>query len=201
MKVSVLALAAAAALPTIASAEPYFVGRLGYARADIPLGAPYNGFINDNAPVLGLDVGLGFGEKWAGELGYSTYGSLDGLATPCAPGVSCTATSTAVGGNDQDVVDVALVRRFAIGNVQLYGKAGYYRANIKTNLDLPGADFTEDGALLGIGVRWYLDSPWHVSLEAKRFDDNVSQISVGFGWGLGGKEREPDRVDVSEPSP
>jgi hypothetical protein len=187
----------------MASAEPYVVGRLGYARADIPLGAPYNGLIDDSAPVLGIDVGLGFGEKWAGELGYSTYGSLDGLATPCAVGAVCSPVSTEITGNDQDVADIAIVRRFAIGDVQLYGKIGYYRAEIKTNLDLPGADFTESGALLGIGVRWYLDSPWHVTLEGKRFDDNVSQISVGFGWGLGGGEREPDPepADVGERSP
>ena len=199
MKVSLLALAAFATLPASAWSEPYVVGRLGYARTDIPLGAPYNGIIDDNGPVIGFDVGLGFGEKWAGELGYSTYGSLDGLATPCTPGVVCTTTD--VSGNDQDVIDVALVRRFVIGNVQLYGKAGYYRADIKTNIDLPDADFTQDGAVLGIGARWFLDSPWHVTLEAKRFDDNVSQISFGFGWGLGRDEREPERGDVSNSSP
>jgi len=137
MKASLVALTAFTAFPVIASAEPYVVARLGYAQTDIPLGAPYNGIVHDNAPVLGLDVGLGFDDKWAAEFGYSTYGSLDGLATPCAPGLVC--TTTEVSGNDQDVIDVAL--------------------------------------------------------EAKRFDDNVSQISVGFGWGLGRNER-----DVNEAS-
>jgi hypothetical protein len=189
-------------MPAIGWAQPYVVGQIGYANAEIPLGAPYNGVVDDSAPMLGVDVGLGFGEKWAGELGFTTYGSFDGLATPCAQGAVCDPISTEVTGNDQNVVDVAIVRRFMIGDVRLFGKAGYYRAKIKTNIALPGADFTTDGVLLGIGARWYFDSPWHVTLEAERFDDNVSQVSVGFGWGLGGSDRdEPGSGDPSEPGP
>jgi hypothetical protein len=201
MRVLVFALTAAVVVPAVGSAQLYVGGQIGYANAEFPLGAPYNGVVDDSAPMLGVDVGLGFGEKWAGEIGFSTYGSLDGLATPCGPGVVCNATSTEVTGNDQSIVDVAIVRRFMIGDVRLFGKAGYYRAKIKTNVG-SGADFTPDGALLGIGARWYFDSPWHVTLEAERFDDNVSQISVGFGWGLGGSDRaEPRTRDAGEPRP
>jgi hypothetical protein len=37
-----------------------------------------------------------------------------------------------------------------------------------------------------VGVRWYFSTPWSVALEAERFDDNVSQLSIGVGWGFGG---------------
>jgi hypothetical protein len=193
VKASTFVLLVSVVMPAVASAQAYVVGQVGYAQAEIPLGAPYNGVVDDGAPLIGIDVGLGLGEKWAGEVGFTTYGSLDGQATPCAPGAVCDPTSTAITGNDQSIVDIAVVRRFTIGNVRLFGKAGYYRAKVKTNIALPDADFTPDGALLGIGARWYFDSPWHVTLEAERFDDNVSQISVGVGWGLGGSDRGETR--------
>jgi hypothetical protein len=158
------------------------------------LGAPYNGVIDDNAVTFGIDVGLGFGEKWAAEVGLNSYGSFDGLATPCPADAVCPPISTDVSGNDQTVYTAALVRRFSIGDFRLFGKAGYYRADLKTNINLPNADFSPDGLVLGLGLRWHFDNPWSVSLEVERFDDNVSQFGVGFGWGLGnfGNDRDTE---------
>src|SRR5882672_2092486 len=185
-----LALLALAAAPTLAFAQPYASVQLGYANADFPLGAPYNGVVDDSAPMLGIEAGIAFG-KWGAELGWNEYGSFDGFGTPCADGAVCAPITQQIGGNDQRLYKVALVRRFEIGNVRLFGKAGYYRAKLQTNV--PDGDFDPNGVMLGAGVRWYFKAPWSLSLEAERFDDNVSQLSVGFGWGFGRDEREsPD---------
>src|SRR5882672_12806603 len=63
-----LALLALAAAPTLAFAQPYASVQLGYANADFPLGAPYNGVVDDSAPMLGIEAGIAFG-KWGAELG------------------------------------------------------------------------------------------------------------------------------------
>jgi hypothetical protein len=51
-------------------------------------------------------------------------------------------------------------------------------------LSRQGRDFHEDGLLLGVGARWYFADPWSISLDATRYDDNIRQLAVGFGWGL-----------------
>jgi hypothetical protein len=179
-----LVLAALVAVPGAAWSQPYARLLVGNAEADFPLGAPYNGVIDDSSIMYGIDVGMGFGRKWAFEFGANGYRRFDGLATPCPSGAVCPPVTQAVSGNDQTVYEIAAVRRFSIGRLQLYGKAGYYRAHIETNIGLPDADFETDGAALGAGATWFLRAPWSVSLEATRFDDNVSQLSVAFGWGL-----------------
>jgi hypothetical protein len=195
MRTSFVALLALS-LPAVALAEPYAVAKLAYASTDIPLGAPYNGVIDDNAPALGVDVGFGFSRKWALEIGAARYASLDGFGTPCVPDTACTLIVREIGGNDMTLYNVALVPRFTAGDTHVFARVGYYRANIDTNVDLPGAgDFHEDGLMLGVGARWYFSDPWSVSLEATRFDDNVRQISLGFGWGL---RRGADRFDEEE---
>jgi outer membrane protein with beta-barrel domain len=171
--------------PAVAWSQPYASVQLGYADADFPLGPPYNGVVDDSAPMLGIEAGIGFGRKWAAEIGFHEYGSFDGFGTPCPDGSVCPQITQQIDGNDQTLYKIALVRRFEIGNVRLFGKAGYYQADLKSNVALPNSDFDPDGVLLGIGVRWYFSAPWSLSLEAERFDDNVSQISLGFGWGFG----------------
>jgi hypothetical protein len=49
-------------------------------------------------------------------------------------------------------------------------------------------------------MRWYFSEPWSLSLEASRFDDNVSQITFGVGWGLGAGSRgeSSDRVEEGD---
>ena len=69
-------------LPTAAYGQPYVSAKIAYAGADFPLGAPYNGVIDDNSPGLGVDVGFGFGRYWALEIGGTRYGSFDGRGTP-----------------------------------------------------------------------------------------------------------------------
>lgn len=179
-----LAIAALLVIPGAASSQPYARLLVGNADADFPLGAPYNGVIDDSSIMYGLDVGMGFGKKWALEFGVNGYRRFDGQATPCPSGSVCPLIVQDISGNDQTVYEIEAVRRFSIGRLQLYGKAGYYRAHIETNIGLPDADFETDGAALGVGATWFLRAPWSVSLEGMRFDDNVSQVTVAFGWGL-----------------
>jgi hypothetical protein len=185
----VLALAAVLAAPSLAWSQPYASLQLGYANADFPLGPPYNGVVDDSAPTLGIEAGFGFG-KWGAEVGFHDYGSFDGFGTPCPDGAVCPQITQQIDGNDQTLYKIAVVRRFEIGKVRLFGKAGYYRADLKSNVDLPSSDFDPDGVMLGVGVRWYFSAPWSLSLEGERFDDNVSQVTLGIGWGFGRDARD-----------
>ena len=185
MKTGFATLAMLLLVPAAAFGQPYAVAKLAYAGADFPLDAPYNGVIDDNTPALGIDVGFGFGRHWALEIGAARYASLDGNGRPCVEGDVCTLIVRPIGGNDMTIYNAALVPRITAGNARFFARVGYYRANIDANIDLPGAgDFHEDGLMLGVGARWYFEDPWSISLEVTRFDDNVRQLAVGFGWGL-----------------
>jgi hypothetical protein len=177
------AIVALLAAPALAFSQPYANVQLGYAHADFPVGPPYNGVVKDSAPMIGIEGGYAF-YKWSAELGFDTYGSLDGFGTPCFGTTVCSPITQEIDGNDQTLWKVALVRRIDIGDWKLFAKGGYYHANLKTNV--PDGDTHPDGFLLGVGVRWYFSAPWSLALEAERFDDNVSQLSVGVGWGFGG---------------
>jgi hypothetical protein len=183
----------AAACPGAAFAQPYASVNLGWASADFPIEAPFNGLVDDSAPTYGIDFGMGFGDKWAAEIGINGYGNFDGRAAPCAVGTVCVAVVTEES-VDQTVYEAALVRRFTVKNFRFFGKAGYYRANIDTDIPFDDSDFSENGLLLGIGMRWAFAAPWNVSIELTRFDDNVSQFTVGVGWGLSfGKKDRTER--------
>jgi hypothetical protein len=172
-------------LPVTAFGQPYASVKVAYAAADFPLGAPYNGVIDDNSVALGADFGFGFGRNWAVEIGAMRYAGFDGSGTPCAAGVACAQVVQPIDGNDVSLYHAALVPRITAGQARFFARVGYYRANVDANIDLPGADdFHEDGLMVGAGARWYFTDPWSISLEATRFDDNVRQIAVGFGWGL-----------------
>jgi len=168
--------------PALAFGQPYASLQLGYANADFPVGQPYNGVVKDSAPVVGIEAGYAF-RRWSAEVGFNEYGSLDGFGTPCTSAGVCSSLTQQINGNDQSLYKLSLVRRFDIGDVRLFGKAGYYHATLKANL--PNADSHPDGFLLGLGIRWYFSGPWSLSLEGERFDDNVSQLSLGVGWGFG----------------
>ncbi len=169
--------------PTAAFAQPYVVAQLGYANGDFPLDAPFNGVIDDSSPTYGVDLGIGFGHKLAAEFGYNGYGGFDGRGNPCAPGATCTPVTVNIPSNDQTVYKLSIVRRFDVGKLTVFGKAGLYRADVHTNLEVPDSNITMTGVLLDAGVRWYLaERPWSVSVELARLDDNVSQFTVGFGW-------------------
>lgn len=178
------------AAPVTAECQVYVTAQLGLASAEWPAGAPVNGTIDDRAVGLGVDFGVGFGRRWALELGAYGYGSFDARGTPCAAGTVCPAVVTEFGGNDITILKAALVPRFRVGEVWLFGTFGYYRATLDTGVDLPDNKFRDRGAMLGLGARWYFSNPWSVSVQANRFDDNLSQVMVGVGWGVG-RER-PD---------
>jgi hypothetical protein len=184
MRPTTLLAACCFAAPQLAWSQPYVSAQLGYASTEWSRGAPLNGRIDDRALGYGVDVGMGFGRRWAFEVGAYGYGSFDARGTPCAPGAVCSPLVTEVGGNDITILKAALAPRFEIGNVRLFGTFGYYRATIDTNLDLPDAKSRDRGALLGIGARWYFSDPWSVSLQATRFDSNLHQVMFGVGWGL-----------------
>jgi hypothetical protein len=186
---SLLALVTLLAAPTLAFCQPYASVEVGYAHADFSVGQPFNGVIKDSAPTVGIEAGYAF-RRWGAEIGFNEYGSLDGFGSPCVGGV-CSPVTQQINGNDESLYKLALVRRFDIGDVRLFGKAGYYHATLKANL--PDGDFHPDGFLLGLGIRWYFSAPWTLSLEGERFDSNVSQVSLGVGWGFGRGEHEAYR--------
>jgi hypothetical protein len=196
MKLRALLPVLCVALPGAAFAQPYFSANVGWGSGDFPLEAPVNGFVDDGAPTYGIDIGIGV-RQWAFELGVSGYGNFDGRAAPCAIGAVCTLIieETSL---DQTIYDAALVRRFYIKNLEMFGKAGYYKAKLDTDIPIDGSDLVERGLMLGIGARWYFRAPWSVSIEGTRYDDNVSQLSVGFGWGLGFKDEDQRREEERE---
>jgi len=179
------------AAPRIAASQPYVSGQLGIASTAWPLDAPLNGRIDDSAAGYGIDFGVGFGKRWAFEVGAYGYDSFDGSGTPCADGAACAPVVTEVGGNDITIYKAALAPRFIVGKVRLFGTFGYYQARIETNLDLPGEKSRDSGALLGAGARWYFRDPWSITVQATRFDDNLRQLMFGVGWGFRGLRTEP----------
>jgi hypothetical protein len=180
------------AAPRLADCEPYVSAQLGLASTDWARGAPLNGRIDDRAEGYGVDFGLGFGRRWAFELGAYGYGGFDASGTPCAAGDSCPAVVTEITGNDITIFKAALVPRFNIGNVRLFGTLGYYQARIDANLALPDATSRDRGAVLGVGARWHFRNPWSISIQATRFDDNLRQLMVGVGWGLTREHTDAD---------
>jgi hypothetical protein len=184
------------AAPRIAESQPYVAAQLGIASTDWPRGAPLNGRIDDNAAGYGIDFGIGFGRRWAFEVGAYGYGGFDATGSPCAEGATCTLALTEVGGNDITIYKAALAPRFIVGKVRLFGTFGYYQARIDTDLDLPNSKSRDRGALLGVGARWYFRDPWSISVQATRFDDNLRQLMVGVGWGMRGLRTERPDVDT-----
>lgn len=169
-------------------AEPYVSARLGYASAEFALGAPYNGVVDDRSMLYGVTVGFAFERRWSIEAGFDGYEGFDGFATPCVEGASCPTLIRAVDDNDLNLFHFALAPRVDVGNWRLFGKVGYYHGRIDTHVGLPDDDFTENGLLLGAGVRWTFSSPWSVSFEANRFDDKIYQLALGLGWGFRGPD-------------
>jgi hypothetical protein len=181
----------------MAFAQVYAELELGYSSADINLGSPYNGVVDDRASVVGADFGVNLGSRWAVELGVNKYNSFDGRATPCAPGASCLNEVVPTGSNDINSYSLALVPHFDLKNIVLFAELGYYSADIDTDIGIADDDFTEDGVMIGGGARWYFSEPWSVSLEATRMDENIYQMTVGIGWGLrlGKDDDRSDRRD------
>ena len=192
---SIIAALLVLAGPRIAACQPYVSGELGYASVQWPLDAPLNGRIDDSSLGYGIDFGIGFGKRWAFEVGAYGYGSFDATGTPCADGAACPPVVTDVGGNDVTIYKAALAPRFIVGKVRIFGTFGFYEAKIDTNLDLPGASTHDRGAVLGAGARWYFRDPWSITVQAMRFDDNLRQLMVGVGWGLRGLRTEQTDVD------
>ena len=182
------------AAPRLAECQPYVAAQLGLASTDWPRGAPLNGRIDDDAAGYGIDFGVGFGERWAFEVGVYGYDDFDATGTPCADGAQCTLPITRIGGNDITIYKAALAPRFIVGNARLFATFGYYQAKIDTDLGLPETDSRDRGALLGVGARWYFSEPWSISVQATRFDDNLRQVMVGVGWGMKGLRTE--RIDA-----
>ncbi|HVJ28974.1 MAG TPA: hypothetical protein VNA66_01585 [Gammaproteobacteria bacterium] len=103
-----LTIVAAALLCAAPQLAAYVSAQFGYASTDWARGAPLNGRIEDDAPGYGVDFGIGFGRRWAFELGAYGYGSFDASGTPCAAGASCPAVITDVAGNDITIFKAAL---------------------------------------------------------------------------------------------
>ena len=88
MEVRALLLVACVGCPGAAFSQPYFSANIGWASADFPIEAPFNGFVDDAAPSYGIDFGMGFGD-WASRGGINGYGNVDGRAAACAIGTVC----------------------------------------------------------------------------------------------------------------
>lgn len=172
------------AWPAIGLGQPYLTAKIGYGNADFNLGEPYNGVIDDGSVSYGFDAGIGFGERLAFEFGASGYGGFDGSASPCLGGQTCTPAIVPADDNDIVTYTLAVVPRMTLTNVELFGKVGYFRADVETDTSLGRFDFKQRGLLLGAGARWYFQEPWSVSIQASRFDDKIYQFTVGAGWGF-----------------
>jgi outer membrane protein with beta-barrel domain len=180
--------------------EVYATAELGYASADFNLGSPYNGVVDDRAMTLGAEIGFSIKRRFAVELGVNKYSSLEGRATPCAPGAVCPNVVVPTGSNDVFAYSIALIPHIELDNVVLFAEFGYYHADIDTEIGIPGDDFTEDGVIAGVGARWYFKHPWSVSLETSRLDDNIYQVAFGVGWGVGpGADADEDDVRAARP--
>jgi hypothetical protein len=169
-------------VPAVSVGQVYVSAGVGYSTADFSLGSPYNGVVDDRSFLFALDGGFRT-ERIGIELGLRRYGDFDGRAAPCVPGTECPDVLQSVS-SDLSLYKLSLVPRFDVGNVELFGEAGYYRANIDTDIGLPDSDFRKRGLVLGLGARWYFEDPWSVSLRGERFDDDIYQLVVSFGWGL-----------------
>lgn len=178
-------LASALCLPGLAAAQvqPYVTGKLGYANSEFALESPYNGRVDDGSIAFGFAVGAEVGEYLGFELAHTRYGDFDGTATPCPVGEPCTQVLQDTSGNDARTFTATLVPQVMLGRADVFTRIGYYRAKIDTEDRFGGAEFTENGLLLGAGARWdFEDRPLNLSVEAARFDDNLYQFTVGFGW-------------------
>jgi hypothetical protein len=171
-------------LSAVTHAQPYVSFGLGHAKAELPLDGPFNGIIDDREIMYGIDGGWSLNHRWAAEAGINRYGGFDGRGTPCTAGQVCPPVVREITSNDISVLKLAVVPRVNIGDVQVFGKGGVYRARIDANTGLPDSEFRETGVLLGAGLRWYFEEPWSISVEAERFDDKLYQLRLGIGWGL-----------------
>lgn len=169
-----------------ASADPYATVRLGYADADLSLDAPYNGSIDDQGPAYGVNLGYRLSDLLAVELGATRFDDLDGRATPCPTGQICTLVIRDVPDNEVDTWSASLLPSLRMGDVALFGRAGYYRAEIDTRIPFANNEFTGDGWLLGGGARWRFSDTWSLALEASAYEDRLSQVGVTVGWHPGG---------------
>ncbi|HEX5420500.1 MAG TPA: outer membrane beta-barrel protein [Gammaproteobacteria bacterium] len=170
-------------LPAIASAGPYVIGKLGYAKADLSVDPPYNGIVNDRAIAYGIDLGYDFHEHFAAEVGVTGHGGFDGHASPCPSGQTCLLIAEPTSGNHITTYTAALVPKAELQNFVFFGKVGYYQASLHTHSTAGDDHFTDRGVVLGAGARWQnSDEPWNVQIEAERFDNGLYQVTLGFGW-------------------
>lgn len=175
----------ASTLPfTAVRAQPYATVDVGYASADFSLGSPYNGSVDDRSVMFGVDAGIGFREHLAIEIAGRWYGDFDGRGTPCAAGAVCSGIVESLSGTDLSIYKISLVPHAVVGRAELFGEAGYYHMRIDVDLGTPDDKFTQNGLVLGAGIRWYFSEPWSISIRAARYDSNLYELGVGVGWGL-----------------
>lgn len=166
-----------------AAADPYYAkARVGTASSDFSLEEPYNGDVNDEAAMYGIDFGYRISDLLAVEVGASWYGDFSGQGSPCRKGQICILLLRTINGNEINVYHASLVPGIDRGRLRLFAEAGLYRAEIDTNTVFPNDEFTRNGWLLGAGARWRFNERWSVSLQASALEDNMEQIGVAVGW-------------------
>lgn len=173
------------ALAGFSSAEPYVTLKVGAADANLSFDAPFNGDIDDNGRMYGIDLGYRFPINLAVEVGYSLHDGLDGRATPCPADAICPQVIVPVEDNTARVGTVALRSGATLDSVHVYTKLGYFRGKVDTKTGLRGDEFTEDGLLFGLGLSWLVTETWSVGLEASGFDDELRQYALTIGWNGG----------------
>ena len=165
-----------------AAAEPYAAAEVGYGRVDFSLGTPFRGDIDDEAMTTGVNLGYRFSELLEGEIGASWYGDVSGRGSPCPAGDICILSIRTIPDNDIRVYRASLLPGFERGDVRLFGRVGYYRADIDTNIAFEGGDFTEEGWTLGAGLRWSFADDWSIAGEASVLGDEMRQIGLSLAW-------------------
>ena len=165
-----------------AAAEPYAAAEVGYGSSDFSLGTPFRGDIDDESLMSGVNVGYRFSELLAGEIGASWYGDVSGRGSPCPAGDICILSIRTIPDNDIRVYRASLLPGFDRGSLRIFGRVGYYRAEIDTNVVFPGGDFTREGWTLGAGVRWSFADDWSVAGEASVLGDEIRQFGISLAW-------------------
>ena len=106
----------------------------------------------------------------------------------------CAQVSRPISNNDQTVYRAALVRRFMLGIGAVLRQSGLLQRAHRDQHRPPGRGFRSGRTVAR--HRRLLAAPRSLErlARASRFDDNVSQIGIGFGWGMRVVVRRSGRI-------
>jgi len=184
MRILVLAAAVVAALPAMAQQMPYSpfyigagIGRGNLNVSGTDLTGLDNATVDDSSNAYTFRMGWRVSPYMALEAGYYDLGKYQ-FAGQGAIAVNGEAKAKSYG--------LALVGIMPIQNVDLYGRLGYVRSEIKTNAssDLIATNYNakdkQSEATYGLGARWNMTREWGLFVEWMK-NDKIEVDSYLFG--------------------